>query len=158
MKKFSALRKSNHGLTMIEMSISLAIVGVGLLAIIGVMTPLLNTSRSAVDASEVAFAAQGYIEKDFGNNLEPDDIVKVPSVTTTNIDSSSFHAVACSSYLVATNAAGVSYETTGPDQRLLTTQIITFSFPRPPPGATNSVFQTYTFVTEVAATTNIVLK
>jgi type II secretory pathway pseudopilin PulG len=176
--KNSFLRAAERGLTMVEISVSLAIVGMGLLAIIGVMPAILAVSRSAVEASECAIAAQTYYEEDFATLLEPIDIwpnVAPPSSDTeTNItltasstpkwvDRPSFKAGVTISYITSSNAFGKAYAPIDhtehdkipkplPDERLLVTKIITISYPPP---ASAKKYQTYSFVTEMAATDNI---
>jgi prepilin-type N-terminal cleavage/methylation domain-containing protein len=169
--KNSLLKAAQRGLTMVEISVSLAIVGMGLLAIIGVMPAILAVSRSAVEASECAIAAQDYFENDFGSNLMPTDIwpnsEPPSSCTETNVtltksstpkwvDRPSFKAGVCISYTTPTNWEEKAYVPVSTGERLLTTKSITLSYP--PPAGPKAKYQTYTFVTEMAATSNITVK
>lgn len=181
------LKSSHHsGLTMVEISVSLAIVGVGLLAIIGVLPAIMAVSRSAVESSECALAAQNHFEYEFGTLMEPADIYPDHTVTdsqpytsTTNVARPSFKAGVLINYVVCSNANGDSFFVNSADtppanikvsptgttldtQRLLTRKIVTYYFPRPavfpPSPGTATRYQTYSFCTEIAATSNIVLR
>lgn len=170
------LKAVERGLTMVEISVSLAIVGMGLLAIIGVMPAILAVSRSAVEASECALSAQSYFETDYANYLEPIDIwpngdlptgssetnmTLTQSSTPKWVNRPSFKAGVTITYLTPSNYLGkayapIDYDGSLPNERLLTTKIVTLSFP--PPVGPKSKYQTYSFVTEMAATTNITVK
>jgi len=147
---------------MVEIALSLAIIGFGLAAVMGVLPTLMNTSRQAIESTEVALAAQDYVEEDYGANFTVADLA-LPSKTdpaTDSVATNGFAANIAIAYSPATNAFGTN-EFSGPlefcvkgdpGQPLLKTIQITYSWP---PGSAKP--QTFTFITEVAATRDIPL-
>ncbi|MDD2706516.1 MAG: hypothetical protein PHV34_00790 [Verrucomicrobiae bacterium] len=135
---------------MIEISLALAVIGIGLVSVIGVMPHLLNSSRQSVEASEVALAAQGFIDADYSGAITPSELADYTGVFETNIAASlSFSASNSVAYVTATNGANTAEYSSGGNP-LLKTVIITYAWP---PNAKKR--QVFTFITEVAATKDI---
>lgn len=141
---------------MIEIALSLAIIGFGLVAVLGVMPTLMTASRQAIDYTEVALAAQDFIEYDFTGNFTPTSLAAATSTSPVATASTgiSFKADAVVFYGPATNVFSTNQfnETVSgtPGQPLLRTVRLEYKWPR---GALRP--QRFTFITEVAATRDI---
>lgn len=144
--------------SLIEVALSIAIIGMGLIAILGVMPNLLNSSRSAVESTELAMAAQNSVDMDFVVWRSPQNLFD----NWASSDNSSQLYVGPSlrasnyiAYAASTNAlSGKEYaEKDGTGKPLLRTVRYVYTWP---PGAARP--QTFTFITEICATTNIVMQ
>jgi type II secretory pathway pseudopilin PulG len=151
--------------SLIEIALSIAIIAIGLVAILGVMPSLLTSSRGAVENTEIAMAAQNSVDMDFAAWRTPDDLNlryrPGDSPLGDNVKElyvgSSLKASNYISYVTATNilANKEFKELNGAaaGNPLLRTVLYTYTWP---PGSTRP--QTFTFVTEICATTNIVMQ
>ena len=139
---------------------ALAVMGIGILAIVGVMPHLMNASRQSIEYTEVALVAQDIIERDYRPTMTPVDLATT-AYTSARADSTntlSFNADFTYNYTLATNAFGTNGATafafqTGAasgNKPLLKTVQITYSWPK---GAKNP--QRFTFITELAARQDI---
>jgi hypothetical protein len=128
----------------------------GLVAILGVMPSLLISSRSAVESTEVAMAAQNTVDMDFAALRTPDDL-NASYGPANNIQESysgpSLRATNDISYVAATNAVSSAEFKDALNKPLLRTVRYTYSWPPNSPRP-----QVFTFVTEICATTNIVMQ
>jgi type II secretory pathway pseudopilin PulG len=144
--------------SLIEIALSIAIIAIGLVAILGVMPSLLTSSRGAVENTEIAMAAQNSVDMDFAAWRTPNNLANDYN-STKNVSElyvgSSLKASNYISYVTATNVLrGREFsEKDGTGNPLLRTILYTYTWP---PGATRP--QTFTFVTEICATTNIVMQ
>jgi prepilin-type N-terminal cleavage/methylation domain-containing protein len=139
------------GFTMVEIALALAIIGIGLLAVIGMIPALLATSRSAVDNTEVALAVQQEMEYDF-IPLSAANMTNLISDLDwiTNTSNKSFPYISKITYENSDDplAGGQFQDSDG--NVLLKTERITYSWPP------NSIKkQSFTFVTERVATQEI---
>lgn len=145
-------RRASRAFSLIEVALSIAIIGMGLVAILGVMPTLLMSSRGAVEQTEIAMAAQNSVDMDFASLRTPDDLVGFSGTTGEIYTGPSLVASNTIRYAAATNAmAGTEFKDAN-NKPLLRTVRYTYSWPPNSPRA-----QTYTFVTEICATTNIVM-
>ena len=161
MKSFS--KKAQAGFNLVEVALALGVIGFGVVAVLGVMPQLLSSSRSAMDYSEVALVAQELIEREHSSTLTADQLnalYGIGSVSSTNCVSSSqsFRFRTVVEYIPATNVIGtnatiqtpIEYKTSVNGRPLLRTVRISYLWP-----PTASKPQSFTFVTEIAATRDI---
>lgn len=142
--------RATDGFNMIEVALALAIIAIGLIPIIGLMPSLLNSSRQSVDSSEVALAAQDYVERMNLYQLNPDKLALMPVKSSTQVKTSSFQANVLTTSDISINPSDGQKYTDASGGPLLKTVWITYSWPI---GAAKP--QTFTFVTEIAAQKNI---
>jgi hypothetical protein len=147
---------SPHAFTMVEVAVALAITAIGVIGVIGILPQMLKTGREAVNSTEIALAVQDYIEYDYSSNLTPTDIASrypdngTNSVLVTNI---SFSADCFVRYDNSKHSlSGLEFTEDGGVNPILIKQSITYKWPA---GKTNQ--SSYTFITEIVATTNIAM-
>lgn len=139
--------------SLIEVALSIAIIGVGLVAILGVMPSLLTSSRGAVENTEIAMAAQNSVDMDFAALRTPADLNGFSGLHFEPCIGPSLRATNCIAYSAATNSLSDVEFKDANGLPLLRTVRYTYSWP---PGAARP--QVFTFVTEICATTNIVMR
>ncbi len=145
-----------HGFSLIEIALSIAIIGMGLIAILGVMPTLLTSSRGAIENTELAMGAQNSVDEDFVAWRTPQNLSgSVGQTILGTYTGASLKATSVITYAPATNIVlGKEFkERNGTGEPLLQTVRYTYSWP---PGAARP--QTFTFITEICATTNIVMQ
>ena len=161
--RFARMRRfaSRWSFNLVELSLSIAVVAVGIGSVFGILPHLLKSSRQAADYSALSLDIQQFMEDPNHRGLvtivDLENTVFYPTTTSpTNaqVISGAFLASRSISSWTATNAdysltPGTNYYENVGNRPLLKTVFITYRW-----GNTNNVTnqQTYTFITETAAT------
>ena len=159
---------SRHSFNLVELSLAVAVVAVGVVSVFGILPHLLQSSRQASEFSAIALDVQLFMENETHRGMisiaDLENTAYFPTVaipSSQNVRSASFNAQRSISSWPATNA---DYSTDNdphgalPDTNfygnaafrpILKTVFITYRW-----GNTNSATdaQTFTFITEAAAT------
>jgi Tfp pilus assembly protein PilV len=153
-------KRRSAAFSMIEISVAMVVVGVGIVSLLGVMPLLLRSDRAAIEYTDVAMAAQDYIETRQYTLYTPNDLDAQVSNTNFLFNSGAgFFATNVTTSTVSSNTLytrefqlSVTYPdgTAHPTQPLLKTMRVIYAWP---PKAV--LKQTNIFMTEVAATRDI---
>ncbi len=141
------------GFTLVEISLSLAIIAFALVTMLGLMPSMLNSSRQSIDYSEIALNVQSFFETNYANSSAG----TLPAVGSQSslVTNTTFRGDLIVSYKDGEDSSSINsiaiVDSNG--KPLLTTVQVTYKWP---PGAKHP--QTYTFTTEVAATKDIPFK
>jgi prepilin-type N-terminal cleavage/methylation domain-containing protein len=145
--------KSDQGFSMVELALAIAVIAIGLVPIIALVPNFLTSNRHAIEATEVAFAAQGLIEYDFAPNHTPSTLALFTGSFSTNPILHSQHMTLSNvvTYVTATNIyTSEPFSETNSGPSILKSVRISYYWP---PNSLNP--QKFTFVTEIAATRDI---
>ena len=161
---------SRRSFNLVELSLAVAVVAVGVVSVFGILPHLLQSSRQASEFSAIALDVQLFMENETHRGMisiaDLENTAYFPTVaipSSQNVRSASFNAQRSISSWPATNAAysmdndppgalpWTNYygNTALPQRPILNTVFITYRW-----GNTNSPTdaQTFTFITEAAAT------
>ena len=157
-------RRAVAGFNLVELSLAVAVVAVGVVSVFGILPHLIKSSRQALEYSAITVRVQNVMDDPghrglitFTNMMDSAVFPTITAPAVTTIYEPGFEAVQSISSWNATNAdysivGNTNYYKSTGGKPLLKTVFITYRW-----GQTNSAanVQSYTFITETAVTEQV---